>query len=48
MGARYKTGIESTVSEKEPVKEELEEKLEKVEEVEIPFDQKPAGRAAAR
>ena len=46
MGARYKT--DSTVLEKEPVKEEFEEKLEKVEESEIPFDQKPAGRAAAR
>ena len=52
MGVRYKTY--STVSEKELVKEELEEKLkkleeelEKVEEVEIPFDQKPAGRAGS-
>ena len=50
MGARYKT--DSTVLEKELVKEELEEELEKVEEkleeeVEIPFDQKPAGRAGS-
>ena len=58
MGARNKTGVDSTVLEKEPVKEELEEKLEKVEEEleeelekveesEIPFDQKPAGRAGS-